>query len=544
MGDRRTNGASSGSRSDELIEAMLAITSDLELESTLRSIVRSAMTLVDAEYGALGGLGDDHGLSSFVYEGIDEATRVAIGPLPLGLGVLGLLIDQPEVVRLPDLGRHPDAVGFPAHHPPMTTFLGAPIRVRGAVYGNLYLTQKSDGGEFGEEDEAVIRALASAAGIAIDNARNYEQARSRLNWIEATRDVRTELLAGADDLAVLGLITRKTLALSDADLVFIAQPDDPELPTQLVDHLVVTVASGPGAEQVEGAPIPVPGSTTGAAFTSRRAVRGLGLDYDVVHDPDLDLGPVLAAPMRAVDSTTGVLVALRRAGRPPFGDDVVAMTSAFADQAALALHLGAAHRQSRQLEVFAERERIARDLHDHVIQRIFAEGLSLQATLQRTRSPDIHDRLTTTIENLQDIVQEIRTTIFDLQPGSGRTTRLRQRIHEAIDEQLGDAPLRTHVRISGPLSVLDQRTGEHVIAVVRESVSNVVRHARAGTLSVTVGIGDDVVVEVDDDGIGLTEGRERSGLLNLARRAESLGGHLTFPPRTAGTAVRWSVPLR
>lgn len=531
---------------DEIIDAMLVITSELELETTLRSIVRSAMDLLDARYGALGVLGEDHALSAFLYDGIDGETRERIGPLPSGHGVLGLLIDQPEVIRLTDLREHPAAVGFPSHHPTMTTFIGAPIRVRGSVYGNLYLTGKKRGGHFSEGDEEVIRALAAAAGIAIDNARNYEQAQSRFRWIEATRDVRTELLAGADELAVLKLIADKTLELAGADLVFVAQPDDPELPPHLVEHLVVSVASGVGADRLEGVRIPVTGSTSGTAFVSQQPTRGHRLEYTVAREIRDGYGPVLAAPMRAFATTTGVLVALRAQGRPAFTGDVVDMTAHFADQAALALHLGASATRAREVEVLAERERIARDLHDHVIQRIFAEGLSLQGTLQRTRSPEVRERLTRTIDTLQDIVQEIRTTIFDLQTGDTQTSRLRQRIDEAIDQQLGDAVLRTHVRISGPLSVVDQRTAEHVVAVVRESVSNVVRHARAESMTVTVGIGDDVVVEVSDDGVGLGDGDEadRSGLVNLARRAESLGGTLTTPPRDGGTVVRWSVPLR
>lgn len=531
---------------DAIIEAMLVITSELELESTLRTIVRSAMDLVDARYGALGVLGEDHDLSAFLYDGIDGETRERIGPLPSGHGVLGLLIDQPEVVRIRDLRRHPAAVGFPEHHPDMTTLLGAPIRVRGSVFGNLYLTGKKGGGHFSADDEAVVRALAAAAGIAIDNARHYEQARSRLRWIEATRDVRTDLLAGAGDREVLQLITDKTRELADADLVFVARPDDPERPGHLVDRLVVSVASGTGADRIEGLSIPVTGSTSGAAFVSREPARVPRLEYAVTRAVSEGFGPVLAAPMRAFDTTTGVLVALRADGRPAFTGSVVDMTAHFADQAALALHLGESAARAREVEVLAERERIARDLHDHVIQRIFAEGLSVQGTLQRTRSPEIRERLTRTIDTLQDIVQEIRTTIFDLQTGDTQSSRLRQRIHEVIDEQLGDATLRTHVRISGPLSVVDRRTAEHVVAVIRESVSNVVRHARAGSVTVAVGIGDDVVVEVSDDGIGLGDASRlaRSGLANLSRRAESLGGTLTTPSRSGGTVVRWSVPLR
>ncbi|AVZ39888.1 MULTISPECIES: GAF domain-containing sensor histidine kinase [unclassified Dietzia] len=529
---------------DALVDAMLAITSDLGLETTLRSIVRSAMDLLDARYGALGVLGEDQTLSDFLFEGIDEETRQRIGRRPNGDGVLGLLIAQPEVVRLRDLRRHPAAVGFPSHHPTMTTFLGAPIRVRGSLYGNLYLAGKNRGEHFTEDDETVIRSLAAAAGIAIDNARNHENAQTRLRWIEAARDVRTELLAGVGDREVLALITRRVLGLANADLVFVARPDDPERPPHMVEHLVVSVASGTGADRFEGVSLPVAGSTTGAAFVARQPSRGHWLDRAVTPTVRDGFGPVLAAPMRAFDATTGVLVAVRADGRPAFTRDDVEMTAHFADQAALALHLEASATRARQMEVLAERERIARDLHDHVIQHIFAAGLSLQGTLQRTRSPDVRERLTRTIDTLQDIVQEIRTTIFDLHTEDTQTTRLRQRIHEVIDQQLGDSSLCTRVRISGPLSVVGPRTAEHVVAVLRESVTNVVRHARAESMTVTVGIGDDIVVEVADDGVGLEESTDRSGLANLRRRADDLGGTFATSTHAGGTVIRWSVPRR
>ena len=198
-------------RLDGLVEAMLVVTSGLELDVTLRTIVHTAIELVDARYGALGVRGEDHELVEFIYEGIDEATREKIGPLPEGRGVLGVLIDEPKPIRLDDILQHPASVGFPPNHPPMRTFLGVPVRIRDEVFGNLYLTEKKTGQPFTEDDEVLVQALAAAAGIAIDNARLYEQSRARQSWIEATRDIGTELLSGTDPASRFSADSRRSV---------------------------------------------------------------------------------------------------------------------------------------------------------------------------------------------------------------------------------------------------------------------------------------------------------------------------------------------
>ncbi|MBD0862034.1 GAF domain-containing protein [Gordonia sp. zg691] len=532
-------------QTEGLLQAMLAVTSGLDLETTLESIVAAAIRLVDARYGALGVRGSGHELSAFLYQGIDDELRAAIGPLPTGRGVLGLLIDQPEVVRLTELSEHPASVGFPRFHPPMTTFLGTPIRVRDEIFGNLYLTEKRDGAAFTEDDEVVIQALASAAGIAIDNARLYEQAQAQLAWIEANRDVMTELLTGADQQEVLEEIARKVLSLSGADLVLIAEPHDPDDPVEEIDELVVTVAEGADAGLFAGRSVPIEGSTSGTAFVRRRPILRDHLEYDISGGTSTRYGPVMVAPLRTVESTRGVLIAMRAEGREPFAEDLLALSANFADQAALALQLASANLQEHHLQVLEDRERIARDLHDHVIQRIFAEGLSLQATLQRTQLPDIRTRLTRTIDNLQDIVQDVRATVFDLQAEDMEVTRLRQRIQEVVGQQIDDLPLLTHVRMAGPLSAVGPRLADQVVAVVREALSNAVRYAQATTITVSISVAERLTVEVVDDGVGLPEDVTPSGLRNLRLRAEESNGVLELLTSAGGHGlnVRWSVPL-
>lgn len=531
-------------QADGLLDAMLVITSGLDLEVTLRSIVESAVKLVDAQYGALGVRGEGHGLSAFINYGMDEDTRIAIGPLPAGRGVLGLLIDQPKVLRLEDLSSHPESVGFPPNHPPMKTFLGVPIRVRDEIFGNLYLTEKKNGKQFTEDDEVVTKALASAAGIAIENSRLYEESRVRQAWMEATRDIGTELLAGTDLDEVLRMVSRKALHLTGADATFIAAPADADQPFEDVTQLVVTVSEGVGADRMVGAVIPIEGSSSGVAFRRRTALRKERLEY-AAKGLGTEFGPALISPLRVADGVSGVLVVLRENGRRAFDDSQLELVSNFADQAALVMQMADSSRRMHELEVLSDRDRIARDLHDHVIQRIFAAGLALQSTLQRTESDDVRQRLARTIDDLQDTVQDIRTTIFDLQSTSHSATRLRQRINAAVVELTENVSVRAVVRMFGPLSVVDTKLADHAVAVVRETVSNVVHHAQGDTVTVTLSVGNELEIVVSDNGIGMPDNTTTSGLSNLGTRAAECGGTMTVCPGASGsgTDVTWAVPL-
>ncbi|MBX5332705.1 GAF domain-containing protein [Rhodococcus fascians] len=531
-------------QADGLLDAMLVITSGLDLEVTLRSIVESAVKLVDAQYGALGVRGEGHGLSAFINYGMDEDTRIAIGPLPAGRGVLGLLIDQPKVLRLEDLSSHPESVGFPPNHPPMKTFLGVPIRVRDEIFGNLYLTEKKNGKQFTEDDEVVTKALASAAGIAIENSRLYEESRVRQAWMEATRDIGTELLAGTDLDEVLRMVSRKALHLTGADATFIAAPADADQPFEDVTQLVVTVSEGVGADRMVRAVIPIEGSSSGVAFRRRTALRKERLEY-AAEGLGTEFGPALISPLRVADGVSGVLVVLREDGRRAFDDSQLELVSNFADQAALVMQMADSSRRMHELEVLSDRDRIARDLHDHVIQRIFAAGLALQSTLQRTESDDVRQRLARTIDDLQDTVQDIRTTIFDLQSTSHSATRLRQRINAAVLELTENVSVRAVVRMFGPLSVIDTKLADHAVAVVREAVSNVVHHAQGDTVTVTLSVGNELEIVVSDNGIGMPDDITASGLSNLDARAAECGGTMTVCPGASGsgTDLTWAVPL-
>jgi two-component system sensor histidine kinase DevS len=528
-------------RLDALVEAMLVVTSGLELAATLRTIVHTAIELVGARYGALGVRGHGHELTEFIYEGIDEATRQRIGPLPEGRGVLGVLIDEPTPIRLDNIVHHPASVGFPPNHPPMRTFLGVPVRIRDEVYGNLYLTEKATGQPFSEDDEVLAQALAAAAGIAIDNARLYEQSRARQSWIEATRDIGTELLSGTDPAAVFRLVADEALKLSGAEVVLVAVPADNEMPVSDVRELVVVEIVGAGVTSTADQTLPVADTPIGQVFVQRTPQRfdNIAIDIGAIDST----GPALLLPLRTTDAVAGVVVALRHNGAHPFSDEQLDMMAAFADQAALAWQLATSQRRIRELDVLTDRDRIARDLHDHVIQRLFAVGLALQGTIPRARSTEVQQRLSDCVDDLQSVIQEIRTAIFDLHGASSGMTRLRQRLDEAI-AQFSSSQLRTTVQFVGPLSVVDAALADHAEAVVREAVSNAVRHANATTLAVHVKVEDDLCIEVTDNGKGVSGDVTGSGLTNLLHRAEQAGGTCTIQNVPGGgTVLRWSAPL-
>ncbi|OBB30640.1 histidine kinase [Mycolicibacterium peregrinum] len=524
-------------RIDGLVEAMLAVTSGLDLELTLSTIVRTAIELVDARYGALGVRGDDHELTEFVYQGIDDETRALIGHLPEGRGVLGVLIDDPKPIRLNDIHEHPASVGFPPNHPPMRTFLGVPVRIRDEVFGNLYLTDKTNGQPFSEDDEVLVEALAAAAGVAVENARLYQLSRDRQAWIAATRDIGTELLGGTDPARVFRMVADEVLNLTGADRIVVAVPGS-DVPAGEVDTLVVAATAGRpttvdsipvGPDAVEGA--------VGAAFHDGAPHRLDRLELDGLG------GPALVLPLRATGTVAGVLVAVRADGAQSFTAEQLDMAAAFADQAAVAWQLASSQRNVRELEILADRDRIARDLHDHVIQRLFAVGLSLQGTIPRAHSAEVQQRLTDTVDDLQAVIQEIRTAIFDLHGAHAGTTRLRQRLDEVI-AQFADAPIHISTRFVGPLSVVDATLADHAEAVLREAISNAVRHSGASELAVLVEVADDLSIEVSDNGCGIAAEITESGLGNLRARALSADGQFTIIDQPGGGAVlRWAAPL-
>jgi signal transduction histidine kinase len=527
-----------------LLEAVVAVGSSLELEVLLRSIVETAVSLVDARYGAMGVIGDGGRLAEFIPVGLSSSEIEAIHHWPEGKGLLGLLVTEPRPLRLADIKDHPVSFGFPAGHPPMKTFLGAPIRIRGEVYGNLYLTEKVGGGQFDTEDEAVIIALAAAAGVAIENARLYDQARRQQRWLSASAEVTSHLLSGADPGEALSMITDKALEMTGADLVMVT------LPMPDGQHVRIEHAAGLDAEQALGLVVPLENSITEAVMSTgeRLSISDYPTDPRIITTAKakLPIGPLEAVPLGAPGKVRGVLSAGRRQGAMPLSPAAADMLATFAAQAAIGLELAEHRRQAEQMAVFEDRDRIAKDLHDLVIQRLYATGMSLQGVTSLIRVPEVADRVSTSVDALDDTIREIRSAIFALQTRSeAKPAAVRARILFVAQEMGSALGFPPSLQLDGTLdSVLPEEITENLLTALREALSNAARHSGASQVDVTVTAGDELVLVVRDNGVGIAPGGRRSGLRNLEQRAAALGGSMmTGPADGGGTELVWRVPL-
>jgi len=522
-----------------LLDAVVAIGTGLDLHSTLERIVRVARDLSGARYGALGVIGPHGRLRDFIADGMPPEVHAAIGHLPEGHGLLGLLIDEPKPIRLPDISRHPAAYGFPPHHPPMSTFLGVPIRIRDQVFGNLYLTEKQGGGEFTDDDEELVVALSVAAAAAIDNARLYDQARLRQRWLEATAEI-TGLLVGADiDRATaLQHIADRARESSGAEAILILLTD--------ADGTVLTVEVTSGADGgLRGVAVPVDDSRFPIADAPGTTVVG-NLAEAAVWPRPVDTGPCLLVPFAAGGgSVLGALVVVYPQGWE-LGDDApdLAMVETFAGQAALALDRVRYQAEREELAVLTDRERIARDLHDVVVQRLFAAGTRLAAIQPQVVKPEVGRRIDAVVDDLDTTIREVRGTIFRLR-GSGSAS-LRARVRDLVDAAAGATRVPPQLVIDGPVdTVVPDELGADLLAVVQEALSNVARHAHAQHAAVTLTVsGRNLTVRIADDGVGLADHAGRSGIVNMRRRAARHHGTLSIEPNTpTGTVLSWTAPV-
>ncbi|MFQ6171714.1 GAF domain-containing protein [Oryzobacter sp. R7] len=509
-----------------LLDAVTAMASDLDLRSVLVRIVEAATAVTSARYGALGVVGSDGTLTEFVTTGIEEDVHRLIGDLPRGRGILGLLVSDPRAIRMHDLTAHPQSVGFPPNHPPMGTFLGVPVRIRGTVFGNLYLTEKADGGDFTAEDEELVEALARAAGFVVENARAYAISERRRQWLEATAELVEALQPPVDLGRALQRIATSARAVSRARAAAILRPGAGE-----DDRLAALVCEPDELETVRAA---------------LRLVADRALDQPEVDAVELEVAgsAAVAIPLRAHLGDQGVLVTLHDEPASRRGHEELELLTSFADQAGLALDRARAVSDREELAVISDRERIARDLHDVVIQRLFATGLQLQGVSMLAGDGEVTERLERAVSDLDLTIKDIRGTIFELQDRSAGS--LRQDVRTVVREYvpvLGFAPV---VRTLGPVdSAVPHEVRAHLLPVLREAVSNVARHALADRVEVELEVRDhEVLLTVLDDGSGVPPDRSESGLRNARRRAAQLGGSLTLSPNEpSGTVFTWRVPL-
>ncbi len=515
------------SRMAALLRDMASVDADMELEATLQRIVGSAIRVSGAGYGAVGVCGPDGALANVVDKLGGDVTR----PETADTDLLERLLTCADPVRTDDV---------PA-------VLGVRLAFNGEVLGSLYVASSRPGFAFTDADVAAVEALATVALDVVRTVRHLARVRTIARWVIAGREITTALLAmiGTDG-SPLRLIAERAAELTAANQAVILVPSQPDLATEDIDDLTVAVAVGERADEVEGQRVPVQGSTSGRVFRTGGSVMTDGFRYPITSFTDQGPRPAIVVPLRSSAHNLGVIAVARNAGDPPFDADEMAIMEDFAHHAAVALTLCRANEQARRLTVLSDRERIARDLHDHVIQRLFLAGMDVQGTIARTKSGTVATRLSRTVDDLQSIIDEIRTAIFDLQSPAANAMSFRQRVQAAIAAVTDNSSLATTVRISGPIVTVDAGLADDAEAVITEAVSNAVRHSGATSVTISIDVSDHLEIEVIDNGRGIPEHTTRcSGLRNLKIRARHAGGSCQITSSgESGTQVRWSAPLR
>ena len=535
-------------RTKLLLDVVVGVAADLSLSSVLERIVEAASRLAGAQYAALGVIspGRDRRLREFVTYGLTGEQRERIGDLPRGHGLLGLIIDEPEPVRTSDIAAHPASFGFPPNHPPMKSFLGAPIRIRDKVFGNIYLTEKQGAGDFTERDEAIVIALAAAAGVVIENARLYEEAARRERWLSATAEITAALLGPVSRQEALQLVSDQARHMASADLACIVLRVSE-------DELELQVVSGPDTTAALGAKIPTEASLAGMVLATGETV----VVEDVSQDPRVtkeflapdswpELGPTMLVPMRTESGIEGVLsLGWAKANVDVFHEVDIQLPQRFAEQAALALQVARAREDRELLAVFTDRDRIGRDLHDLVIQRLFAIGLSLENTSHMSQQPKVTERVTTAVDDIDATIKDIRRSIFALS-APAESSDLRQAINEVVDRASKALGFTARVETDGPVNAaVTPAIAPHLLAVLGEALSNAARHAQSSAVDVSLHVGDDVELVVRDNGIGIEANVPQSGLRNMKERAEGLRGTCIVDSAPGeGTVITWTVPAR
>ncbi|MEV7424464.1 GAF domain-containing protein [Streptomyces sp. NPDC091212] len=530
-----SGGADSGPRLPLLLEAVLGIGTDVELRATLQHVVDTATELIGARYGALGVADLERGgLTELFTAGMSDTERHRVGRLPDGhTGLLGVLVDEARPVRLDDLTTDPRSCGVPPGHPRMRSFLGVPVELDGEVFGNLYLTEKRTG-SFTEQDQSLLRVLAAQAAGAIGTARLYGTARQRERWIEGAAAVTTALLTGRNAVDALVTVAESARVLADAFAGVVLQPTEEG-----------------GMEIVAASTVDDPGDIVGTTIEpgSPVLVQLLGGEPVFIEDSSTDprmtthvrsrFGPSMMLPLQSGGKLIGTLaLPRRRGGRPYRGVDRLLATQ-FASQAALALVLADAQHDREQLAVFEDRDRIARDLHDLVVQRLFATEMMLESTRRRVAGTGLDELIGRAVDELDSTIQEVRTTIFALQqPPADGPTSVRGKV---LRETGGAAVLlgfRPSVRFTGPVDTLvGEPAGQELLVALRGALA--AAHRRAGVTSIEVEVDATARLPGDRDGVRLTV--RDDGVRDDARDRNGENGE-DGEDGARGTTMTWEAP--
>ena len=536
-----------------VLEAAIAVTSELSIEAVLQRIVEAAAKLTGARYAALGVIDQSGtGLENFVTTGFDEETIRSIGDFPRGRGILGVLIRDAKPLRLPELGADPRSVGFPPNHPPMKTFLGVPILLRGVAYGNLYLTEKAGGEEFTDQDQELVQLLAAQAAVAIENARLYESATRWGDELRSLAEVGNALATEIELPRLLELIVTRLRELIDARLVFIAMP-------QADGEMLVETITGDNAERYVGMKLDPTRSKSSRVLERRRSERVDSL----IEDPEVDQHAArhmgartgLFVPLVVRDRPIGVIVAQDKQHTDPrFTDGDVRIAEAFAERAAIAIDLservaGDALRRVVEGQEL-ERKRLARELHDETGQALTSMLLGLRSIEEATRDqPQVRESVLALRELVVSTLHDVRRLAVELRPKAlddfGLVPAL-ERLAETFAEQ-------TAIEVHVQATLGDERLGPEIetalYRIVQEALTNVVKHAQASTISVVLTKkGDRVTALIEDDGQGFDASGgsgDGLGLLGIRERTALLRGRVAVESSEGtGTTVVVEVPVR
>jgi signal transduction histidine kinase len=532
-----------------VLEAAISVTSELSIDAVLKRIVEAATELTGAQYAALGVI-DRAGtaLERFVTTGLDEEAIEAIGELPRGRGILGVLIQDAQPLRLAKIGDDPRSVGFPPNHPPMNTFLGVPILLRGVAYGNLYLTEKSGGDEFTDADQEIVQLLAAQAAVAIENARLYESATRWLDQLRSLADVGNALATEIELPKLLELVASRLRELIDARLVFIAMPSG--------DGLVLETVEGQEAERYAGTMLDGTRSKSARVLERRRSER---VD-SVIDDPEVDQATArtmgartgLWVPLVIRDRPIGVLAAHdKEQPDPRFTDEDLRIAEAFAERAAVAIDLSERVATDALKRVVSgqelERRRLARELHDETGQALTSILLGLRGIEDAKSADEMRQSVRQLRELVVQTLQDVRRLAVELRPKAlddfGLVPAL-ERLGETVADQTGIA---VHVEAALGETRLGEETETALYRIVQEALTNVVKHAQAQTVSVVLTRQKHrVVAVIEDDGQGFDPADtsdERLGLLGMRERIALVGGRLSVEPRPGeGTTIAVEVP--
>jgi signal transduction histidine kinase len=537
-----------------LVDAGIALSSELSLDALLQQLVETAAQLTGARYAALGVIdGTGHRLERFLSTGIDEDTRAAIGDPPTGRGILGVLIREARPLRLHNLAEDPRSVGFPPGHPPMRTFLGVPIVQRGVAYGNLYLTEKAGGGDFTEEDEDLIQLLAAQAAVAIENARLYETSTRWLRHLESLNEIGNALTSELELEPLLELVARRLRGLVDARLVLIALPEPGG------EELLVAAADGDGADAygLVGMELEVGGSKTGRVLQRGQSER---VD-SVLDDPEIDqnaarrmgIRSALYVPLVVRGRAIGVVVAHDKLGQTStFTDDDLRLAESLTARASIAVDLSQRVTRdalSRVVEAQElERTRLARELHDETGQALTSILLGLKSLEERVDTVEGRAAVAEMRELVVSTLQDVRRLAVELRPSAlddfGLVSAL-ERLRDSVTEKSG---IEVDVQSQLRLERLPQAIETALFRIVQEALTNVVKHAMASRVTVLLTQkGNAVRLIVQDDGRGFDTRDVRDGglgLIGMRERVSLLGGRMSVEStRGAGTMLTAEVPL-